>query len=709
MINIKNISISFDADSNKTISFQVSQEERKVDIHIYADFNEDFQVCIINPNNKRSKFISNYIPIVKNKIDNVKIKGETYIFKENSYIKKIKITLSVDDEKKYICEGKWKLLFEFKEKIRGIINLYINYSSEFSDFKKFMKLKRQLPMKLKRQLPSYFNTKADFVILYKPGFEEELKEIAPNYEFLKISDRLGVLFAYVNHQDINSVETFKKVLSISSIDVTLNLAIYNSLSIISKGTTNGVNANEEIGVNFFKNNPNLSLNGKGVLIGLIDTGIDYLHPDFIYDDNTTKIESLWDQSKDGKPPQGFYIGSEYTKEDINNAILNNDKSLSVDDEGSGTMLAGICAGMGKVNKNYVGVAEGAELIIVKMGKVDGNYNNAMVTAGFDYIKQKAKELQKPVVVTFGFGSNSLVGVSQRDLTDLTFYEKGVSLVNAAGNEGNTDTHNSGRLLYKNDVKSIELEVSDFEESINIEIWLNKPDIARVALLSPSGELTRDVDVSIVNTIVGILDLEATIYSITYRFPTLFSGQQQVIIKLTNVPKGIWKIILTGTYIIDGEYNAYLSNRASLKPGTKFTNSDPNKTINYPATYNDNITVGAYNTIDNSIWPSSSRGNTIDNQLKPDIVAPGVNIIASYPGGGYATVTGTAPAAAYTSGCIAYLLQNNFVNENYPRLAYVQKIRTYLRAGATRFDNISYPNNNLGYGFLNIKGAFYQLR
>ncbi|WP_276630804.1 S8 family serine peptidase, partial [Terrisporobacter hibernicus] len=94
---------------------------------------------------------------------------------------------------------------------------------------------------------------------------------------------------------------------------------------------------------------------------------------------------------------------------------------------------------------------------------------------------------------------------------------------------------------------------------------------------------------------------------------------------------------------------------------------------------------------------------------PDIVAPGVNIIAPYPGGGYATITGTAPAAAYTSGCIAYLLQNNFVKENYPRLAYVQKIRTYLRAGATRLDNISYPNNNLGYGFLNIKGAFYQLR
>ncbi|MBN9647450.1 S8 family serine peptidase [Terrisporobacter glycolicus] len=701
MINIKKISISFDNDLNKIISFQVPKEEKKVDIHIYADFNEEFQLCIINPNNKRSKFVSNDMPIVKNKIDNVKIKAETYIFKENSYCKKIRVILSTTDEKENISEGEWKLLFECKEKVRGGVNVYINYYNSFYDLKKLMKLNRQLP--------SYFNTKADFVVLYKPGFEEDLKAIAPNYEFLKISDRLGVLFAYGNYQDINSEQTFKNVLAISSIDRMLNLVRYNSLSIISQGISNGVTANEEIGVNFFKNNPNISLSGKGVLIGLIDTGIDYLHPDFIYDDNTTKIVSLWDQSKDGKPPEGFFIGSEYTREDINNAILNNDSSLSVDDEGSGTMLAGICAGMGKVNKNYVGVAEDAELVIVKMGKVDGNYNDAMVTGGFEYIKQKARELQMPVVVTFGFGSNSLVGISQRDLTELTFYEKGVSLVNAAGNEGNTDTHNSGRLLYTNDVKTIELEVNNFEESINIEIWLNKPDIARAAVLSPSGELTRDVDVSIGNTVVGILDLESTIYSITYIFPTLFSGQQQVIINLTNVPKGIWKIVLTGQYIIDGEYNAYLPNRALLKPGTKFTNSDPNKTINYPATYNDNVTVGAYNTLNNSIWPSSSRGNTINNLLKPDIVAPGVNIIAPYPGGGYATITGTAPAAAYTSGCIAYLLQNNFVKENYPRLAYVQKIRTYLRAGATRLDNISYPNNNLGYGFLNIKGAFYQLR
>ena len=673
------------------------KEEKKVDIYIYVNFNDDLKLCVINPNNKRSKYISNDMPIIKNKIDNVKIKGETYLFNRNSNNKKIRITLLTNDEKENICEGKWKLLFEFKKKVRGMINAYFNCSSSFYDLKKFMNLNRQLP--------SYFNVRPIFAVRYKPGFEEDLKEIAPNYEFLKISDRLGVFFADVNFQDTNSVERFNKVLSIDSANRIINIANYNSLSVISQGISNGVIANEEIGVNFFKTNPNISLSGEGVLIGIVDTGIDYLHPDFIYENNTTKIVSLWDQSKDGKPPKGFFIGSEYTREDINNAILNNDSSLSVDNEGSGTMLAGICAGMGRVNKNYVGVAEDAELIIVKMGKVDGNYNNAMVTAGFDYIKQQARKLQRPVVVNYGSGTNSFAGRSDRDLTELTFYEKGRCLVNAAGNEGNTDTHNSGRLLYNNDVKTIEFEVSELEKSINIEIWLNKPDIARAAVLSPSGELTRDVDVSIEDTIVGILDLESTIYSITYIFPTLFSGQQQIIINLTNVPKGIWKIILTGEYIIDGEYNAYLPNRALLKPGTKFTNSDPNKTINFPATYNDNITVGAYNTIDNSIWPSSSRGNAISNLQNPDIVAPG----APYPGGGYATVTGTAPAAAYTSGCIAFLLQNNFVKENYPRLSFVQQIRTYLCAGATRIDNISYPNNYLGYGFLNIKGTFYQLR
>lgn len=698
---MKKISINFDNDKNKIISFQVPKYEKKIDIHIYIDFETDFKICIINPNNKRSKFISKEAPVIKNIIDKIRVKGYTYLYDKIKLPRKIRITLSAIDNEHYIHKGEWKLLFIPLEKSSATINTYINYSTSYYNY-------RNLSKRFK-SLEDYLNVVTKYVVLYKSGFEEELKQIAPTYEFLKISNRIGVLFAYINYQNINSVETLKNVIAMESLERILESVIPNSLSIITQGTSGEHNANEDIGVNFFKNNPNLSLSGKGVLIGIIDTGIDYLHPDFIYDNNSTKIVSIWDQGKNGNPPKDFYIGSEYTREDINKAIVNNDNTLTVDESGSGTMLAGICAGLGKVNKNYVGVAENSELIVVKLGKIDGEYNNALVNAAYGYIRAKAEHLKKPVVINYGFGTNSMLGASNRNLSDLTFFTKGVCLVNAAGNEGNTQTHNSGRLFFKGEVKDIEFEVNDFEKEITIEVWLNKPDIVRVAVVSPSGELTRDVDVNMFNTVVGLLDIESTIYSITYIFPTTFSGQQQVLINLTNVPKGTWKIRLTGLYIIDGEYNAYLKNRVNLKPDTKFSISDPNKTINFSTTYKDNITVGAYNTANNSIWPSSSRGPTINGIFKPDIVAPGVNIIAPFPGDGYATVTGTGPASAYVSGCVAFLLEYTVEKGYYPRKAYVQKLRTYLRGGATRLDNISYPNSNLGYGFLNIKGAFYQLR
>ena len=277
---MEKISINFDDNSNKTISFQVLQEEKEVDIHIYTHFKGDFKVCIINPNNKRTKFISQETPTIRNQIDNVKIKSETYIFNENSPQRKIRITLFTENFEENIGLGEWKLLFIPKEEIRGTINIYINYLSSSDDIKKLMKKNRESSIN--------FDIAAGNVILYKPGFEDDLKKIAPNYEFMKISDEIGVLFIDVNFKDLNSVDRLMNVLSIPSAVRITDIANLNTLSIISQSISNGVNANEEIGVNFFKYNPNLSLTGKGVLIGIIDTGIDYLHPDFIYDNNTSK-------------------------------------------------------------------------------------------------------------------------------------------------------------------------------------------------------------------------------------------------------------------------------------------------------------------------------------------------------------------------------------------------------------------------------------
>ena len=483
----------------------------------------------------------------------------------------------------------------------------------------------------------------------------------------------------------------------------------NQLSTITRGTENGIVAREEIGANFLQNNLNISVTGKGVLIAIIDSGIDYLHEDFIYPDKTSKIVFLWDQTKDENPPSGYKFGTEYTREDINQAIANNDTTLSKDEDGIGTMLSGICAGLGNINSQYAGIAPDAELIVVKLKKIDGNYNSAILEAAIQYAYEKAYELKIPLVINISLGSNNLVGATERILRDTPLFTRGLCLVSPVGNEGNTQTHTSGRLNFIGEEQDIELEIFEDEDLLDINIWMNKPDKASVAVISPSGEVSKFIKVSNFNEITGIFDLEATWYVITYRYPTAYSGQQQVTITLKNATKGIWKIRLRGEYITNGIYNAYLPNKALINPGTKFRDSMPSQTVNYPSTYNDVISVGAYNIIDNSIWSSSSRGPTINGLLRPDIVAPGVNIISTYPGNSYATITGTAVAAAHVTGAVALYFQYTLADRYYTQKSFTTMVRTYLHGGARRIQGITYPNEIYGYGELDIRGAFDQLK
>ena len=541
-------------------------------------------------------------------------------------------------------------------------------------------------------------------ILHEPNFEEEMRLVSKEINFYKISDEFGVVFIDENNYDL--VLTIISLPSVIRHEPTVMLA---PLSEISQSTTNGINANEEIGANFLKNNPNLALTGKGVLITIIGSGIDYLHPDFINTDGTSKILFLWDQTKEGNPPKGYLIGVEYTRTQINEAISKNDYSLSFDEDGSGTMNAGICSGLGNINSEYKGVAEGSELIVIKMGKINGHYNNAMYFAAYDYAIQKAAENRMPVVINESYGKISYAGLYTRAILDETFYTRGICTVTAAGNEGNTQTHSSGKILFKGDIKYVEFSLNDYEEEVRIQIWMNKPDIINASIITPTGEYTRKNVLSNYSVVSGILDIEQTKYEITNIYPTSYSGQQQIVIKLTSLKSGIWKIRLEGEYITNGIYNVYLPNRILINENTRFQNSDPYDTITYPATFEDNITVGAYDIADNSLWPKTSRGLAISGLQKPDIVAPGVNIVAPYPQNRYAMIAGTSAAASYTAGGVALLLQYLLVNQEYPDKGFVQSIRTYLRIGATRNDNMVYPNTEYGFGILNIRNSFEQFR
>lgn len=535
-------------------------------------------------------------------------------------------------------------------------------------------------------------------------FEEDLKNLNITYRLERISDNFAIL--YISPKDIDKAGSIANILSAQTIESIIRLA---SLSQISQGTTGGVVGNEIIGANFFKENPNINVTGRGVIIGIADSGIDYLHPDFIYPDGTSKILYLWDQTKDGNPPEGYHIGTEYTNEDINRAIREKDDTLSIDEEGSGTMLSGICAGLGNLNPNYAGVAGEASLIVIKLKKYNGNYTNAALYVATEYAIKRALELNMPIVFNTSYGSNESVAITTLSLRNTLFFERGICMVSGVGNEGNTQTHTSGVIEFNGSEGYIELELSEDDPNVQIQVWMDRPDRVNCEVISPTGESSKLLQVSSYALVTGLYDFEQTEYLLETNYPTTFSGQQQININLTNAKKGIWKIKLIGIDINSGIYNAYLSNRVFLKPGTRFRESNPEKTINYPATYEDIISVGAYDTINDSIWPTSSRGPTIDYIQVPDIVAPGVNIVAPYPGEKYARISGTAPAAAYVSGSLALFLQYVLVEKRYPEKAFTQAMITYLKAGAVRSNNISYPNSALGYGLLNIRNVFDQLK
>lgn len=508
---------------------------------------------------------------------------------------------------------------------------------------------------------------------------------------------------------ILSSKNIEAVLALESVEIIENVVRVAPLGIITRGTEDGVTGQEEIGVNFFKNNPNIQLTGQGTVIAIIDTGIDYLHEDFIYPDGTSKIRYLWDQTKEGNPPEGFFIGTEYTQEDINEAIQEKDDTLSKDEEGHGTMISGICAGLGNINKDYEGVAPGAELIVVKLAKVNGYYNSAMLYTAVQYVYRKSDKLDLTTVVNMSMGSTGLVGYADRVNSRETYFSNGICTVAGAGNEGNTEIHTSGIIERIGETVELEIQVEEEEKILRIEIWLSKHDRARVGIITPSGEGTKPVQLSNYDLVRGIFDLERTYYTIRYSYPSSYSSQQHVIIYLRDVKRGIWKITLEGAYISEGRYNAYLENRVFLNKGTKFKESIPNYTINYPGVQQDLITIGTYNSITKSMWASSSRGPSIIQRSKPDVVAPGVNIIAPYPNNKYATITGSAPAAAHASGVVALYYEYVIVEDTYPNKGFIQMIRTFMQGGATRLGDIIYPNDTTGYGILDLRGMFEQLK
>ncbi len=200
--------------------------------------------------------------------------------------------------------------------------------------------------------------------------------------------------------------------------------------------------------------------GAGVVIGIVDTGIDIHHPDFKNADGSSRILAIWDQTVPGKFPSGFFYGGEWTRQEIESSLCN-----EKDTDGHGTHVAGIAAGNGSANARYTGIAPGADLVIVKT-----DFSLSHVVDAVNYIFQKAGN--RPAVANLSLssqqGPHDDSSTPEKMLDQLV--QAGKVVVAAASNEGNRTIH-AGFEVSAGKVYGTKFAVhSTTPEAIELDVW-----------------------------------------------------------------------------------------------------------------------------------------------------------------------------------------------------------------------------------------------
>ncbi|BED92397.1 MAG: S8 family serine peptidase [Candidatus Paraimprobicoccus trichonymphae] len=482
------------------------------------------------------------------------------------------------------------------------------------------------------------------------------------------------------------------------------------------------------GITDVKNQAFLELTGKGVLIGIIDTGIDYASQAFKYENDNSKILYLWDQSDNsGENPEGFLYGTEYDREKIN--IANSSENpydivKSRDEIGHGTFLASLISARTNESNTYSGAAPDSEIISVKLKPAKNiskaieaiydndvpSYSSADVMNGIEYAFRKSVELSRPLVICLGLGSNNgahdSLSYFERYLSELSL-KNGVGIVSGVGNEGNMSHHFFVNLSNKNSAK-IELNVDQKELGFMINIWAYAPDRISVSLTTPLGSSVEKTPFTTNETQDYNFILEGTEIRIEYIFPSQKNGAQEILIYFKNPTPGLWFINIYGDLILDGRVHGWLPLKPFISPNTIFLQSSPEDTIIIPSTAYNLINIGAYDSTNGSIYISTSRGPSISEKISPDMVAPGVNVEGIFPTGQIGTMTGTSVSTAVAAGACALMMQWGIVH-NHDKAMNTLKLRSYLLLGLKQRSGIIYPSDLWGYGELDLIQTFQRIR
>ena len=445
-----------------------------------------------------------------------------------------------------------------------------------------------------------------------------------------------------------------------------------------------------------------NLSGRGVLVGIVDSGIDYFHEDFRNPDGTTRILYLYDQ----------VLERVFNKEEIDEAINTGSREQarnlvpSADVSGHGTAVAGIAVGNGRESDGrYRGAAYESEMIIVRLGVADpdGFPRTTQVMEGVDFVVRQSLDLGRPIAVNLSFGnsygSHDGNGLFERYIDRVSEIGRSVFVV-GTGNEGDKAGHVWG-ILEEGTGQIIELSVAPYETGFGVQLWKNYEDEFEILLTNPARTITERI-----SSRIGPYEIDMGGAKILLYFgePGPFNEAQEIYFdflpKNSYVESGIWNFTLRPVEIVGGRYDFWLPSSGALNRSTRFLRSSPDTTLTIPSTALRPISVGAYDDATRSYAPFSGRGDTRTNNIqKPDIAAPGVGIVTVQSGGGYAPVTGTSFAAPLVTGAAALLMEWGIIKGMDPYL-YGDKVKAYLRKGARELPGeAEYPNPRVGYGAL----------
>lgn len=453
-----------------------------------------------------------------------------------------------------------------------------------------------------------------------------------------------------------------------------------------------------------------NLTGKGILIGIVDSGVDYWHPDFRNPDGTTRILRLWDQEISGNPPAGYVLGTEYTKEQIDLALILPEREgrelvPSQDLSRHGTAVLGIAAGNGRASEGMNrGVAFESELVVVKLGRPRENSfpRTTELIQGLDYLVRMSRELGRPMAINLSFGNNygshrgdSLVETYIDNVSDIGR----LVLCTGTGNNGSDALHTGGKLS-SGERTEVEFGVGAYETTLNVQLWKDYEDEIEIYVENPAGERIGPLYEELGAQRHRLGNTELLIY---YGKPAPYHVTQEIYFDFlptrSFVDSGVWKVILQGKQVKSGEYFLWMPGGNVLNSGTNFYLPRAQGTLTIPSTSGKIISVGAYDSARNSYADFSGRGSDFLPRRKPDLAAPGVNITAPVPGGRYDTVTGTSFATPFVTGAAALLMEWGIVRGNDPFL-YGEKVKAYLRRGAKPLPGYGeYPNAEVGWGTL----------